>query len=283
MIIKQTRVKVGGAQKLVTHITNNAQNDAVVILKGHLGIPEDGDLIAQMYNRTYGNRHVIISPQESLTRMELDFVLALIFKELNVSDVSHTAHLLIQHNKIRHDHMSDAPHFHLVINETTSFGDQLEQRMSYLTNEKIARLCELEFNHSLTKGRHNQAVVKHLEEEGRLNEAHALRHLTEGLPAFAAFGSKQLRKAERLNIDLPKIYYGLKEMSDPDRFMDRLAIFEAEQGFVVQLSADHRQLLLFKNGHVVADIFKFIEEKELIHAIISKLQSQRSRIQKLRL
>ena len=113
MIIKQTRVKVGGAQKLVAHITNTAQNDAVMILKGHLGIPADGDLIAQMYNRTYGNRHVIISPQESLTRIELDFVLTLIFKELNVSDVSHTAHLLIQHNKIRHDHKTHAPHFHL--------------------------------------------------------------------------------------------------------------------------------------------------------------------------
>jgi hypothetical protein len=67
MIIKQTRVKVGGAQKLVAHITNTAQNDAVMILKGHLGIPADGDLIAEMHNRTYGNRHVIISPQVTLT------------------------------------------------------------------------------------------------------------------------------------------------------------------------------------------------------------------------
>ena len=98
--------------------------------------PADGDLIAQMYNRTYGNRHVINSPQESLTRMQLDFVLTLIFKELNVSDVSHTAHLLIQHNKIRHDHKTYAPHFHLVLNETTCQGDQLEERMSYVTNEK---------------------------------------------------------------------------------------------------------------------------------------------------
>ena len=40
MIIKQTRVKVGGAQKLVAHITNTAQNDAVMIIKGHLGIPQ---------------------------------------------------------------------------------------------------------------------------------------------------------------------------------------------------------------------------------------------------
>ena len=142
MIIKQTRVKVGGAQKLVAHITNTAQNDAVMILKGHLGIPADGDLIAEMHNRTYGNRHVIISPQVTVTRTQLDFVLMLVFQELNVADVSSDAYLLIQHNKIRHDHKSNAPHFHLVINETTSVGDQLEQSMSYVTNEKIARLCE---------------------------------------------------------------------------------------------------------------------------------------------
>jgi len=53
-----------------------------------------------------------------------------------------------------------------------------------------------------------------------------------------------------------------------------LAILEAEQGLVFQLSADHSQLLILKNGQRVADIFKFIEEKELIHAIISKLQSR---------
>ena len=274
MIIKQTRVKVGGAQKLVAHITNTAQNDAVMILKGHLGIPEDGDLIAEMHNRTYGNRHVIISPQVVLKLRQLDFVLTLIFQELNVADVSSDAYLLIQHDKIRHDHKSNAPHFHLVINETTSVGDQLEQRMSYVTNEKIARLCELKFNHELTKGRHNHAVVKHLEGEGRFDEANTLRTLLEGPPAFAAYSSKQLRKAERYNVNLPRIYYLVKNISDQDLFMDRLAILEAEQGLAFQLSADHRQLLILKNGQTIADIFKFIEEKELIHAIISKLQSR---------
>ena len=274
MIIKQTRVKVGGAQKLVAHITNTAQNDAVMILKGHLGIPADGDLIAEMHNRTYGNRHVIISPQVTLTRVQLDFVLTLIFQELNVADVSSDAYLLIQHNKIRHDHKTNAPHFHLVINETTSVGDQLEQSMSYVTNEKIARLCELKFNHKLTKGRHNYAVVKSLEEEKRLDEAKALRALLKDPPAFAAFSSQQLRKAERYTVNLPRIYYFVKDISDPDLFMDRLAILEAEQGLAFQLSADHRQLLILKNGQTIADIFKFIEEKELIHAIISKLQSR---------
>ena len=274
MIIKQTRVKVGGAQKLVAHITNTAQNDAVMILKGHLGIPADGDLIAEMHNRTYGNRHVIISPQVTLTRTQLDFVLMLVFQELNVADASSDAYLLIQHNKIRHDHKTNAPHFHLVINETTSVGDQLEQSMSYVTNEKIARLCELEFNHKLTKGRHNYAVIKYLEGEGRLDEANTLRVLLKGPPAFAAFSSQQLRKAERYTVNLPRIYYLAKDISDPDLFMDRLAILEAEQGISFQLSADHRQLLILKNGQTIADIFKFIEEKELIHAIISKLQSR---------
>ena len=95
-----------------------------------------------------------------------------------------------------------------------------------------------------------------------------------GPPAFAAFSSQQLRKAERYTVNLPRIYYLAKDISDPGVFMDRLAILEAEQGISFQLSADHRQLLILKNGQTIADIFKFIEEKELIHAIISKLQSR---------
>ena len=101
-----------------------------------------------------------------------------------------------------------------------------------------------------------------------------MRSLLNGPPAFAAFSSKQLRKAERYTVNLPRMYYLVKYISDPDLFMDRLAILEAEQGLVYQLSADHRQLLILKNGQTIADIFKFIEEKELIHAIISKLQSR---------
>ena len=66
----------------------------------------------------------------------------------------------------------------------------------------------------------------------------------------------------------------MKNILDQDLFMDRLAILEAEQGLAFQMSADHRQLLILKNGQTIADIFKFIEEKELIHAIISKLQSR---------
>lgn len=275
MILKQTRVKAGGAGKLLSHITNNDENDVVTVLNGNFSLPENGDIIAQMYNRKYGNRHVVISPQISLTNEQLNFALTLVLQELRASDSVGGEYLLIQHDKKRHDNTGNAPHFHLVINETMSTGEQLDQRMTYVKNEKIARLCELEFNHPLIKGRHNLAVIKLLENEGLFAEVNALKFLKSGSPALAAFGSKQLRKAERYNVNLPLIYYRLREISDPGIFIDVLKTIEVEQDINSQLRVNNSQLLISKNGQVIANVFKFIKEKDLIHAIISKLQSQR--------
>ena len=147
MILKQTRVQVGGSGSLLAHITNEEDNDLVTVLHGNDSIPGDGDIIARMNNRKYGNRHIVISPQFALTDEQVNFVLALIFDELDPQNGIGDDYLLIQHNKRRHDGLHDAPHYHLVINESTAAGHQLNQQMMYLKNEKIARLSELECKH----------------------------------------------------------------------------------------------------------------------------------------
>lgn len=270
MILKHTRVQVGGAGSLLAHITNEEDNDLVTVLHGNDSIPGDGDIIARMNNRKYGNRHIVISPQFALTDEQLNFVLALIFDELDPENGIGDDYLLIQHNKRRHDGLHDAPHYHLVINESTTAGHQLNQQMMYLKNEKIARLCELEFGHPLTKGKHNKAVVKHLEENGYLAEADALRDLTAGSPALAAFSSKQLRRAERLDVDLPGIYYQVRDISDPEQLAEALANIEEEHEVTVRLGDTRNVLIIEKEGLIIADLRKLFKNKDLNHEYINE-------------
>jgi hypothetical protein len=270
VILKQTRVQVGGAGSLLAHITNENDNDLVTVLHGNDSIPGDGDIIARMNKRKYGNRHIVISPQFALTDEQLNFVLALIFDELDPEGGIGDDYLLIQHNKRRHDGLHDAPHYHLVINESTAAGHQLNQQMMYLKNEKIARLCELEFGHPLTKGKHNKAVVKHLEENGYLAEADALRDLTAGSPALAAFSSKQLRRAERMGVDLPGIYYQVRDISDPEQLAEVLANIEEEHEVTVRLGDTRNVLIIEKDGQIIADLRKLFKNKDLNHEYINE-------------
>ena len=283
MILKQTRVQVGGAGSLLAHITKEKDNDLVTVLHGNDSLPGDGDIIARMNNRKYGNRHIVISPQFALTDEQLNFVLALVFDELDPQGGIGDDYLLIQHNKRRHDGLHDASHYHLVINESTTAGHQLNQQMMYLKNEKIARLCELEFGHPLTKGKHNKAVVKHLEENGYLAEADALRDLTNGSPALAAFSSKQLRRAERMKVDLPGIYYQMRDITDPEQLAEALANIEEEHEVTVRLGDTRNVLIIEKEGQIIADLRKLFKNKDLNHEYINehitKHRTERCRVQ----
>ena len=280
MILKQTRVRVGGAGNLLAHIISQQGNEHVEILYGHPTLPLSGDIIARMNNRKYGNRHVIISPEFELGSEQLHFVLSLIFRELDTKNGTTDNYLLIKHNKKRHDAEHDAAHFHLVLNETTHTGNQLDHRMSYLKNEKIARLCELKFGHPVIKGRHNNAVVRHLQSDGFHLEATSLVELTKGPPALAAFSSKQLRTAERLGVDLPNIYYQISRAPDADELQQTLLKISKMSSISFQQLSTPNVLLLQYEGHTIVNIFKFIKNLEIQNDYIKKYGTAKFRVSK---
>ena len=270
MIFKMTRVQVGGAKNLLAHIMNEDDNDHVEILHGDESIPENGDLMAQLHGHKYGNRHIAISPQIRLTDEQLAYTVNRLLAEYDPDNRVGDNYLLIKHEKTRADGVSNAPHYHLVINETAADGGMLQYRKMYLRNEKIARLCELEFGHPLTKGKHNTAVIKHLEENGFHQEAQALAGLQQGSPASSAFSSKQLRRAERLGVDLPAIYYGLREKEAPADLAVTLLEFESTQGVTVRLGDTRNILIIEKDGQLIADLRKLFKEKEIDHESINE-------------
>ena len=280
MILKQTRVRVGGAGNLLAHISSQHGNEHVEILDGHPNLPLSGDIIARMNNRKYGNRHVIISPEFDLSSEQLQFVLSLIFRELNTKNGTTDNYLLIKHDKKRHDAEHDAAHFHLILNETTLSGHQLDHRMSYLKNEKIARLCELKFGHPVIKGRHNKAVVRQLQSDGFHSEAASLVDLTKGPPARAAFSSKQLRTAERLGVDLPNIYYQISRSTDADALQKTLFEISKMKGISFQQLSTPNVLLLQYEGQTIVNIFKFIKNLEIQNDYIKKYGTAKFRVSK---
>ena len=270
MIFKMTRVQVGGAKNLLAHITNEEDNDHVEILHGDESIPENGDLMAQLHGHKYGNRHIAISPQIPLTDEQLTFTVNMLLAEYDPDNRVGDNYLLIKHEKTRADGVSDAPHYHLVINETAADGGMLQYRKMYLRNEKIARLCELEFGHPLTKGKHNTAVIKHLEENGFQKEAQTLAGLQQGSPASSAFSSQQLRRAERLGVDLPAIYYGLRDKETPADLAASLVNIEAAQGVTVRLGDTRNILIIEKDGQLIADLRKLLKERDINHENINE-------------
>jgi hypothetical protein len=270
MIFKMTRVQVGGAKNLLAHITNEEDNDHVEILHGDESIPDNGDLMAQLHGHKYGNRHIAISPQIPLTDEQLTFTVNMLLAEYDPENRVDDNYLLIKHEKKRADRVSDAPHYHLVINETAVDGGMLQYRMMYLRNEKIARRCELEFRHPLTKGKHNTAVIKHLEENGFHQEAQALVGLQQESPASSAFSSKQLRRAERLGVDLPEIYYAIRDHKTPAELATLLVDIEKDQGVTVRLGDTRNILIIEKDGQLIADLRKLLKEKDIDHENINE-------------
>lgn len=278
MILKQTRVRVGGAVNLLAHITSQHGNEQVEILHGHPNLTLSGDIIARMNNRKYGNRHVIISPEFDLSSEQLNVALTLIFRELDPKHRRADNYLLIKHHKRRHDKEHEAAHFHLILNETTLSGHQLDHRMSFLKNEKIARLCELKFGHPVIKGRHNKAVVRQLQSEGFHSEAASLVDLTKGPPARAAFSSKQLRTAERLGVDLPNIYYQISRAPDADELQQTLLKISKMSGISFKYLSTLNVLILQYEGQTIVNIFKFIKNLEIQNDYIKKYGTAQFRV-----
>jgi len=280
MILKQTRIRVGSAQKLLAHITSMKGNQQVEILYGYPTLPLTGDIIARMNDRKYGNRHIILSPEFDLNPKQLKFALSLIFRELDPKNGAADNYLLIKHHKRRHDGEHDAAHYHLILNETTLSGHQLDHRMSFLKNEKIARLCELKFGHPIIKGRHNKAVLHQLQADNYHSEAASLIEITKGPPAFAAFSSKQLRAAERLGVNLPNIYYQISGATDAAALQKSLLEVSKMEGISLLHLPKPRIFLLQYEGKTIANLFKFLKTMEIYNDYIKKFGTTQFRVPK---
>ena len=264
MIVKSTRVKVGGAKNLTNHILNKDENESVHVLIGDEEMAYRSDDTSEMTGRKYGNRHFTISPSEAITDAQIKNILIDLKNEyVPRDDFTGREILLIEHVKKRSDE-TRVPHYHFIISETDFDGRVLDNKMTYLKNEKIARLAEIRCGHVLTKGRHNRAVMHELRKEGKTKEAAAMEYLTKGPPAAAKFSYKAHQIAKRLGVDLAAVSHQLRDIDEIGVESIGEALADAEQnipGLSFEIGDNGRDLVMRADDVFICSMNRMLKVK----------------------
>lgn len=168
MIIKQTRIPVGDGAALQAYLMNPGENERVESLSGELSTIRDNDLISRLHGRTYGTRHIIISPDKRLNMDELGKVLSAVAQEFGVPDGSLQRMCIVRHEKQRTDRRDGARvHYHVALPEVDDLtGRVMSSSFSKMRCEKVSRLAELVLGHEIIPGRFNREAYSALQAAG---------------------------------------------------------------------------------------------------------------------
>ncbi|WP_146036482.1 hypothetical protein [Pseudotabrizicola formosa] len=168
MILKQTRILVGDGDAFGKYLKTMKEGDdiAIDVLSGNPDLVRLNDLVAAAHKRTYGNRHIIVSPGEILSAKELDIVLDEIRKEFRLPVESFARRVVVRHEKERsRDGDGREFHYHIAIPEVSRDGSVLDAQHNYIRNEVVSRKLELIFEHEIIPGSFNPEVLERLENE----------------------------------------------------------------------------------------------------------------------
>ncbi|WP_342627170.1 hypothetical protein AAC691_12805 [Nguyenibacter vanlangensis] len=173
MILKTSRIKTAsGPHALIRHLWHGKGNDEITTVQGSKSALVAMMQDAQAAGRTYGIRHLVISPEDATSRAQATEILRLHGQEFGYEVEDCT---LIEHRKPRHDGGGYEVHWHAAIPEIRQDGNVLDSRFMFKRNEVIARLAEVRLGHALTQGRHNTWAAAALEQRGLEDEAAAVR------------------------------------------------------------------------------------------------------------
>lgn len=212
MIIKQTRVITGDANKLGIYLSSAGENEKVQHIAGWIDSLRTSDAIAALWGRTYSIRHFIVSPSKKLTTKQLGDVIKEIGTEFDVPESSMERMTVVMHEKPRSDANDGARyHYHVAIPEVDAdTGRVLSSSFTKMRNEKLARLSELRLGHDVVPGKFNREVYEALRsykiDLQPFEDALRAACRDEGIPearwldyrARAAFSESQIHAAERL-------------------------------------------------------------------------------------
>lgn len=151
--------------------------------------------------------------------------------------------------------------------------------MMFCRNEKISRLAEIKFGHDLTKGRHNNAVMHALLDEGKVEQAAAMDVLTKGPPALSRFSSKAHQIAKRNGIDIAAISFELGKINKTDLKPVGIALAKTEENFPglkIGIRDNGRDLVMKADGEFICSMNRMLKVKAEFNTqiILFKNQSQ---------
>lgn len=202
MLIKATRIRTSsGAGPLLRHLGNAEDNEEVIAVQGTEQDVRDAVADAKRFGRTYSLRHWIIAPEIAIENDQFRDSAQAIADEFGF-DIK--VAFIVEHQKARAiDGVADR-HWHVVVPEVDPVsGRVLDTRNDFSRHEKIARILEVAFDHPITAGRHDKAVIAALRAEGRHDVADriAASSTVPNRPA-EAFTTIQHQQAKREGLDL---------------------------------------------------------------------------------
>ena len=178
MIIKSSQR--GGAGHLAAHLIKSVDDDGIeqqVEISGyrHLAYPGDIHMALQVFemmslasaqtkNHLY---HISLNPDQDISKAQWSHAWDMYEKEYGLSDYPY---IEVTHTKKNRSHQHRI--YERVDPETEK---ALNLSFTKIRNEKVARILEFEFEHELTVGKHNRAVMTRLGKEGREDVATWMR------------------------------------------------------------------------------------------------------------
>lgn len=219
VIIKSSRMPASkGAKATADHVLRGEANERITLIQGSEQALHDMVQDARAWRRRYAIRHFKISPKEVPTRAQMVEAIALLAEEFGFAAEDA---VIVGHVKQRHDDAGCPFHVHVLVPEVNpATGRVLSSRWSYARQEKVSRLLEVRWGHSVIQGAFNGAVLKALHAEGRHDDANLLvgDGLDPGLKARSQYpdglGQEVARRTERSMADIAMHVRDARLLSD---------------------------------------------------------------------
>ncbi|WP_141720072.1 hypothetical protein [Rhizobium sp. YK2] len=212
MIIKAIRFRTrSSVSRLINHLKNGIDNDAVAFLSGTAADITDMHSDALAKRATYSIRHWIVSPNEATTRDQMREVVMMLAQEF---DFEASRAVIIEHAKPRAAADAYNVHWHLLVGEVDPVTRKaLRCSFDRIKHELVARWAEYKFGHRFIVGAHTKAVVAGLRKRGAIDVAQSLdAKLGEAEPPPGeAFTHAQHQAKKRVGIDLPAVRQAVKQ------------------------------------------------------------------------
>lgn len=212
MIIKGLRVRTKyGVERLIRHVKNAEDNEAVRFLRGTEADVRDMLADARQRKATYSIRHWIVAPHQPITAAQALETVDLLASEFGFDPLQS---VVVEHKKPRAVSTAADVHWHLLVPERDPVSSKaLKTSHDWIRHELIARISECRFGHGFTCGKHNAAVVKGMKQRGLHEAATQFEEFCrEQTQSYAAFSHDQFQRAKRLGHDLPRLTQSVKSI-----------------------------------------------------------------------
>jgi hypothetical protein len=212
MIIKAIRFRTrSSVNRLISHLKNGIDNDAVAFLTGTAADINDMHFDALAKRSTYSIRHWIVSPHEATTREQMHEVVTMLAEEF---DFDASRAVIVEHAKPRAAADAHNVHWHVLVGEVDPVTRKaLRCSFDRVLHELVARWSEFRFGQRFVLGAHTKSVIAGLRKRGAVDAAGSVEaHLGgEGPPSREAFTHAQHQAKKRAGADLPAVRQAVKQ------------------------------------------------------------------------